>query len=80
MGVTMRDGANTSHDDANVEDAPNYWMLPFEEDVRLLMERYGESADSARRMMAIAQELSAGDAHPAGIKRRSRRTKVARGR
>jgi hypothetical protein len=79
MGVTMRDGSNTSHDDANVEDAPNYWTLPFDEGVRLLMERYAESADSARRMMAIAQGLSAGDAHPAGIKRRSRRTKVARG-
>jgi hypothetical protein len=76
----MRDGSHTSHDDANVEDAPNYWMLPFEEGVRLLMERYGESADSARRLMAIAQGLSAGDAPPADIKRRSRRTKIARGR
>ena len=49
-------------EDSDVVDAPRYWEMPFEECVRLLMERYGESSDSARLMMAIAQGRSIGDA------------------
>jgi hypothetical protein len=51
--------------------------MPFEEGVRLLMERYGESADSARRMLAMAQGLSTGDARPKTTRRRTARRPVA---
>ena len=62
-------------DDSDVEDGPRYWEMPFEDGVRLLMERYGSSSDSARLMMALAQGLSTGDARaadtPSKVRRRS---------
>jgi len=77
----MRQEASTATSNgADVEDGPRYWEMPFEEGVKLLMERYGESSDSARLMMALAQGLSTGDARPVDTASKVRRRSSSRPR
>lgn len=66
--------------DTEIVDAPDYYAMPFEEGVRLLMERYGTSSDWARLMMALAHGLSDGDARAVDTPPRTRRRSKSRPR
>jgi hypothetical protein len=65
-----------SEADADIVDAPNYLEMPFEEGVRVLMEQYGASWDSATEIMAFAHGLTTGCLKPVSTPARKRRRRT----